>query len=160
MIFGLPKLYGYLGIALAVLLAVGAIYGKGRSDGKQVIQARLDEQRETWKTAFDKQAAETKQTEAVWAARLKEQERGLQAKLDAAESSVGGLSRRLRLATVSAGQCAVSGDSAATGEPSDASGVSTGIAEIERDADAAWAAAARDSARLTACQLAYNTLRE
>ena len=160
MIAAIPVLWRYLGGALVVLLLLGGIYLKGRSDGKAVVQAVLDEQRAVWQTGYNRQVAETHAKEAQWAARLKEVEDDLQVKMVAAESSVGGLTRRLRLATASAGKCALREDPSAAGDDNEGEGpVSEGVEEIERDSDATWAAAARAATALDACIDAYEALR-
>ena len=161
MIAAIPVLWRYLGGVLVVLLLLGGIYLKGRSDGKAVVQAVLDEQRAVWQTDYNRQVAETRAKEAQWANRFKEIENDLQVKMVAAESSVGGLTRRLRLATASAGKCAVREDSPAVGDDNEGEGsVSEGIEEIERDSDATWAAAARAATALDSCIDAYEALRK
>jgi hypothetical protein len=157
MIFGLPKLYGYAAIALAVLLAVGAIYGKGRADGKQVIQAVLDAQRVTWQQQYNRQAAETAAKEAAWAATSKEIEDGLQATLADVTTRADDLAGRLR--DYRARRCAVSASPGSAAVTDSASGVPGSDASIERRTGEVFAACARDSARLSEWQGFYENLR-
>jgi hypothetical protein len=154
---------GYLklgGIALAVLAVVSTgAYFKGRGDGADKIQAQWDADKLVAAEAFRVAVANTEAVKAERDTALKEITDDLKPKLEAAESAVGGLARRLRLATQPARDCPVPGDPASAGTDSGPGGIPDSTLEIERDADEAWRAAARDSARLTACQVAYDRVR-
>lgn len=154
MILAIPALYRYIGFALIIALVLGGLYLKGRSDGKAVVQAVLDKQRAVWQAEHDAQVTETKRIEASLASKHEAIVHDLQNQIRAGESSVVGLSRRLRLAT-SSRVCPLSSD------PAVASGDQEGrladsLAELERRTDAAWAAAAAEYARKRACIAAYD----
>ena len=143
------KLYAYA-IGAAGLVAAVWYYGHTRYNaGQDDIRAEVAEQ-------VAKATAETARIEVAWAAQNKELDDAWKAKLAAAKSDVSGLSARLRRAT---GRCAVPGDPATPSGVTD-SGVPEGVGEIERDADAAWAAAAADSAKLIDVVTRYNNLRK
>jgi hypothetical protein len=145
------------------LLAAGAILIAavlgGYFYGKSEVTALWEADKAVWQANYDKQVKETDRVNAERESKAQEIEDALKQQLVAAESSVSGLSRRLRLAS-SRGVGTVSCDSSVGGGTEPASGVSDSIEEIERDSDATWTAAATDSARFTACQLKYNSLRQ
>lgn len=149
-------------IAIAIggvaILCFGA-YLKGRSDGAEKIQDRWDVEKIVQAEAFQQAVANKELVEEQRDVALKEIADELEPKLAAAESSVAGLARRLRLATSRPRDCPVPGDPAPADGDRGAGGVSDGTLEAERLADETWAAAARDSTRLTACQLAYERVR-
>ena len=152
--FAIPLIGRYIGFALVIALALGGLYLKGRSDGKAVVQAVLDEQRAVWQAEHDAQVAETRRIEASLASKHEAIVHDLQNQIRAGESSVAGLSRRLRLAA-SRGSCPLSVDSAApTGDQEGR--LADSLAELERRTDAAWAAAAAEYARKRACIAAYD----
>ena len=147
----IPKVKLYLYAAFVAAAAIGTwYYGHTRYNaGQDDIRAEVAEQ-------VAAATAETARIEAAWAAQNKELDDAWKAKLAAAKSDVSGLSARLRRAT---GRCAMPGDPAAPSGASDG-GVPEGIGEIERDSDAAWAAAAADSAKLIDVVTRYNNLRK
>lgn len=153
-------IYRLLGAVLLLAVIGAGAYIRGCSDGRKDGQAELAQARMAWQMSFDKQELASQQTEAMWAERAKEIQDGLQTKLDAAESSVSGLSRRLRIATsrgvgtVSCNPAVASGDRGGSGP------VPEGAGEIEQDADATWATGLRADAALSACVQAYNSLRD
>lgn len=158
MIAAIPALWKYLGAILIVFLVVGGIYGKGRSDGKAVVQAVLDDQRAAWQGQFDRQSRKTAAQEAAWAAKTQEVENALQARLDAATVDSITLADRLREYTrrrscplsQAAGTASVA--DAATGEPADGD-------PVERAVASHFAACSRDAARLAAWQEWYEAAR-
>ena len=157
MIFGLPKLYGYLGIALAAVLAVGVVYGKGKSVGRAEIQVVLDEERAVHKTEFDKQVAETARVQAAWDS-TKEREREINARLEVVTADSTTLAERLRQHTRRR-VCPVSGPASSAASPDGTSGVTGSDESIERRTGEVFAACARDSERLTQFQAFYESLR-
>jgi negative regulator of sigma E activity len=152
MIFGIPKLYGYAAIALAVLLAVTGIYSKGRSDGKAVVQAVLDAQRAAWQAEYDKQVAETARIQGEWD-RTKEREREIDARLQVVTLESANLSRSLR--DYRARIRALSEAASTPAESDFASGIA---GDLERAEEAHLSACARDSERLTQWQAFYQSL--
>lgn len=154
-----------LGLAgVAVLGVYLLITGYGRSEykrGRVEVEAEWQNERLLQDTALAKANAHTASVELERERALKEIEDELKPKLVAADAAVAGLSRRLRLATTTTAACATSsglpgGSTAASVDPAGA--VPGGIAEIERDADAAWRAAAADAVNLDACIAAYHAV--
>lgn len=148
------KLYGYLGIALAALLAVSGIYVKGRSDGKAVVQVLLDAQRATWQAEHDKQVAETARIQAEWD-RSQKRESEINARLQVVTLESAGLTRSLR--DYRARLRALSALAESTGQPDPTAGES---ADLERAEAAHYAACSRDAERLSQFQVFYQSLRE
>ena len=157
MIAAIPALYRYLGAALIALLLVGAIYFKGRSDGKAVVQAVLDEQRATWQEQFDNQSRETALKEAAWAAKSKEIENALQARLAAATFDGATLADRLRDYSRRR-SCPLSPASSSTPGADAAPGISPDSDPVERAIAGHLSACARDAERLAAWQEWYRGL--
>lgn len=158
----IPLPYRLLGGALIALLLFGGVYFKGRSDGRAVIQAKLDEQRATWQGQFDRQAAATEAKEAAWAAKSKEIEDALQVRLETATADGASLSERLR-DYQRARRCPLP---QAPGAAPDVAGPArgtegdeaTGRDPVERATGAVFAACARDSTRLGAWQEWYRAI--
>lgn len=86
---------------------------------------------------------------------LLRRERELQVNLAAAKSRVAGLTQRLLLAAQTA-----SSANPAPASGGDESAIPSGLEEIKRDADEAWAAASADAEKLDACYEAYETVRK
>lgn len=158
MISVIPALYRYLGGILILALVVGGIYFKGRSDGKEVVQAELDAQRATWQQQFDKQSADT--------ARIEEQrdqltwriENELQPKLAAVTAGADDLAGKLRQYTRRR-VCAVSEAAGSTAVPDSAGRVPSDSDPVEAALGDHIAACARDAERLTGWQEFYEALR-
>ena len=152
------KLWMYAVALAAVVAAIGG-YGHTRfKAGEDKVQVVLEAERAAWKKSYDEQTAITRAKEALWEAQNKERDDAWQARLTVAESTVGGLSARLRRATDSASRCAVRTDPAVAGVP-DSGRVHPGVEEIERDADEAWRACAANTAKLNEVVTRYNNLR-
>jgi hypothetical protein len=156
MIFSTARLIA-AGMFIAVL--IGA-YLKGRHDGAEVVQAAWTSDSLIAAEAFQQAVADKELVEDERDAALQEIANELKPKLTAADASVAGLARRLRLATAPASRCPVPGDPAATGgdhrEPERGLG---GADEAERLSDEAWAAGLRTEHKLKACIAAYGRVR-
>ena len=145
----------WAGIALAVaLIAAGwfgfrSAYGKGREAGQAAVRAEWDADRARLAAAHSAALVASHEAYRRDLARREEVERGLDAKLSAADARGRNLARRLRDARGPAGACPVPGaghDTAAradgaAGEPGDGG-------EVEAALAAHLAACDRDATRL------------
>lgn len=142
--------------ALAIFAILAAVAFGGYTKGKEEVQKLWNADRLVATEALAKATEETRGKEAEL--RMSKEKRDeLVAQRDEAVGSVAGLSRRLRLASRSSG-CSLPEDAAAAGGDSPGA-VPDGVGEIERDSDAAWAAAALDSTGLTQCRARYEEVR-
>jgi hypothetical protein len=157
MIFSTARLIA-AGMFIAVL--IGA-YLKGRHDGAEVVQAAWTSDSLIAAEAFQQAVADKELVEDERDAALKEIADELKPKLTAADASVAGLARRLRLAATSASRCPVPGDPGpAGGDHREPERVHGGFDEVERDLDAAGAAGLRTEHKLKACIAAYGAVRQ
>lgn len=157
MIAAIPLLWRWLGGALIVVLVLGGIYLKGRSDGKAVVQAELDAQRATWQGQFDRQAAETARIEEARDQLKWRIERELEPRLAAATDRGATLAERLRQHT-SRRVCALSEAAGGPALPDGASGIAADSGGVDEAVEQHFAACSRDAERLTTFQEFYRGL--
>jgi hypothetical protein len=153
----IPVLWRYLGGFLIVVMLVGAIYLKGRTDGANKVQKVLDAQRLEWQEEFDKQVQTTQRIQEGWNA-AREQADEIQARLNVVSADGITLAQRLREHSRRS-SCTVPAVTGSAIEPEPSGGEPADGDPVGRATEAHFAACARDAERLNGWIAFYEELR-